>query len=171
MTAKLLCANFRLSFLKNNKTLERFLMLKSSFKIQKLIFLCFILIFSFSTVSVFGGETPSVPGTRVYFINLIEGQKIKSPYLVQLGLTSEMGIAPALADWPDTGHHHLVIDSTITNMNKSISNKHIHLHKGQTEISLKLPAGKHTIQLILGDYSHIPHDPPVMSEVINITVE
>ena len=82
-----------------------------------------------------------------------------------------MGIAPALADWPDTGHHHLVIDSTITNMNKSISNKHIHLHKGQTEISLKLPAGKHTIQMFFADYSHIPHDPPVMSEVINITVE
>ena len=146
-------------------------MSNSSFIIQKFIFLAFSLFCCFSTVSVYGGETPSVPGTKVYFINLIEGQKIKSPYLVQLGLTSEMGIAPALADWPDTGHHHLVIDSTITNMNKSISNKHIHLHKGQTEISLKLPAGKHTIQLILGDYSHIPHDPPVMSEVINITVE
>jgi hypothetical protein len=146
-------------------------MLISSFKIQKLIFLCVILLCSFSAVSVYGGETPSVPGTKVYFINLIEGQKIKSPYLVQLGLTSEMGIAPALADWPDTGHHHLVIDSTITNMNKSISNKNVHLHKGQSEISLKLPAGKHTIQLFFGDYSHIPHDPPVMSEVLNITVE
>jgi len=146
-------------------------MLISSFKIQKLIFLCVILVCSFSAVSVYGGETPSVPGTKVYFINLIEGQKIKSPYLVQLGLTSEMGIAPALADWPDTGHHHLVIDSTITNMNKSISNKNVHLHKGQSEILLKLPAGKHTIQLFFGDYSHIPHDPPVMSEVLNITVE
>ena len=146
-------------------------MLQFSYKLQKSIFLSIILFCSFSVVSVFAGETPSVPGTKVYFINLIEGQKIKSPYLVQLGLTSEMGIAPALADWPDTGHHHIIIDSTITKMNKSISNKHIHLHKGQTEISLKLPAGKHTIQVFLGDYSHIPHDPPVMSEVINITVE
>jgi len=139
--------------------------------IQKFIFFAFILFCCFSTVSVYGGETPSVPGTKVYFINLIEGQKIKSPYLIQLGLTSEMGIAPALADWPDTGHHHLIINSTITKMNKSISNKHIHLHKGQTEITLKLPTGKHTIQIFLADYSHIPHDPPVMSEVINITVE
>ena len=146
-------------------------MSNSSFIIQKFIFLAFSLFCCFSTVSVYGGETPSVPGTKVYFINLIEGQKIKSPFLVQLGLTSEMGIAPALADWPDTGHHHLVIDSTITNMNKSISNKHIHLHKGQTEITLKLPTGKHTIQICFADYSHIPHDPPVMSEVINITVE
>ena len=146
-------------------------MLISSFKIQKLIFLCVILLCSFSAVSVYGGETPSVPGTKVYFINLIEGQKIKSPYLVQLGLTSEMGIAPALADWPDTGHHHIIIDSTITNMNKSISNKHVHLGKGQTEILLKLASGKHTIQIFFGDYSHIPHDPPVMSEILNITVE
>ena len=146
-------------------------MLKCSFKIQKLIFLCFIIIYSFSIVSVYGGETPSVPGTRVYFINLIEGQKIKSPYLVQIGLTSEMGIAPALADWPDTGHHHIIVDSTIKNMNKSISSKHIHLSKGQSEISLKLPLGKHTIQIVFADYSHIPHDPPIMSEIINIIVE
>ena len=146
-------------------------MLKSSFNIHHLLLLCFIIVSSSSSLPVYGGETPSVPGTKVYFINLIEGQKIKSPYLVQLGLTSEMGIAPALADWPDTGHHHIIIDSTITNMNKSISNKHIHLYKGQTEILLKLASGKHTIQLLFGDYSHIPHDPPVMSEIINISVE
>ena len=146
-------------------------MLKYSLNIHNLLLLCFIIVSSSSSLPVYGGETPSVPGTKVYFINLIEGQKIKSPYLVQLGLTSEMGIAPALADWPDTGHHHIIIDSTITNMNKSISNKHIHLHKGQTEVSLKLASGKHTIQLLFGDYSHIPHDPPVMSEIINITVE
>ena len=146
-------------------------MLKSSFNIHNLLLLCFIIVSSSSSLPVYGGETPSVPGTKVYFINLIEGQKIKSPYLVQLGLTSEMGIAPALADWPDTGHHHIIIDSTITNMNKSISNKQIHLHKGQTEILLKLTSGKHTIQIFFADYSHIPHDPPVMSEILNITVE
>ena len=146
-------------------------MIKTSFNIQNLLLFCIIIFFSSPSVPVYGGETPSVPGTKVYFINLIDGQIIKSPYIVQLGLTSEMGIAPALADWPDTGHHHIIIDSTITNMNKSISNKQIHLHKGQTEISLKLESGKHTIQLLFGDYSHIPHDPPVMSEIINITVE
>ena len=146
-------------------------MLKSLFKIQKLIFLCFIIICSFSTVSVYGGETPSVPGTKVYFINLSEGQTIQSPYILQIGLTSQMGIAPALADWPDTGHHHILVDSTIKNMNKSISSKHIHLSKGQSEISLKLPSGKHTIQIVFADYSHIPHDPPIMSEIINIIVE
>jgi len=140
-------------------------------KILKFIFIVQSLFLYFSVSTIFGGETPSVPGARVYFINIKDGQTLKSPFLIQFGLTSEMGIAPALADWPDTGHHHLVIDSTITNMNKSISNKHIHLHKGQTEITLKLPTGKHTIQIFFADYSHIPHDPPVMSEVINITVE
>ena len=146
-------------------------MQKYLLKIQKLIFLSFSLFWYILTIPVYAGETPSVPGTKIYFINLTEGQKIKSPYLLQIGLTSEMGIAPALADWPDTGHHHILIDSTVTNMNKSISNKHVHLSRGQTEINLKLPQGKHTIQLIFADYSHIPHDPPIMSEVINITVE
>jgi len=140
-------------------------------KILKFIFIVQSLFLYFSVSTIFGGETPSVPGARVYFINIKDGQTLKSPFLIQFGLTSEMGIAPALADWPDTGHHHLVIDSTITNMNKSISNKHIHLHKGQTEITLKLPTGKHTIQIFFADYSHIPHDPPVMSEVITVNVE
>ena len=146
-------------------------MQKSVKKILKFIFIVQSLFLYFSISTIFGGETPSVPGARVYFINIKDGQTLKSPFLIQFGLTSEMGIAPALADWPDTGHHHLVIDSTITNMNKSISNKHIHLHKGQTEITLKLPTGKHTIQLFFADYSHIPHDPPVMSEIITVNVE
>ena len=120
---------------------------------------------------IFAGETPSVPGTKVYFINLIDGQTLKSPFLVQFGLTGEMGIAPALADWPDTGHHHLIINAPPPNENKAISKKQLHLHKGQTEITIKLRPGKHTLQAVLGDYSHIPHDPPVMSEVITVTVE
>jgi len=146
-------------------------MQKSMKIILKFIFIVQSLFLYFPASTVYGGETPSVPGARVYFINIKDGQTLKSPFLIQFGLTSEMGIAPALADWPDTGHHHLVIDSTITNMNKSISNKHIHLHKGQTEITLKLPTGKHTIQIFFADYSHIPHDPPVMSEVITVNVE
>ena len=146
-------------------------MQKSVKKILKFIFIVQSLFLYFSVSTIFGGETPSVPGARVYFINIKDGQTLKSPFLIQFGLTSEMGIAPALADWPDTGHHHLIIDSTITNMNKSISNKHIHMHKGQTEITLKLPPGKHTMQLVLADYSHIPHDPPVMSEIITVNVE
>ena len=130
---------------------------------------CLSLLFAVSVI--FAGETPSVPGTKVYFINIKDGQTLKSPFLVQFGLTGEMGIAPALADWPDTGHHHLIINAPPPNENKAISKKQLHLHKGQTEITIKLPPGKHTLQAVLGDYSHIPHDPPVMSEVITVTVE
>ena len=120
---------------------------------------------------IYAGDPPSVPGTKIYFINTKDGQMLKSPFLVQFGLTGEMGIAPALADWPDTGHHHLIINAATPNENKAISKKQLHLHKGQTEITIKLPPGKHTLQAVLGDYSHIPHDPPVMSEVISVTVE
>ena len=127
--------------------------------------------FLFAVSVIYAGETPSVPGTKVYFINIKDGQTLKSPFLVQFGLTGEMGIAPALADWPDTGHHHLIINAPPPNENKAISKKQLHLHKGQTEITIKLPPGKHTLQAVLGDYSHIPHDPPVMSEVISVTVE
>ena len=146
-------------------------MQKSLTRLFRFIFTLQILFWCFPAVSVYAGDSPSVPGTVVYFINLEDGQKLKSPFLIQFGLTSEMGIAPALADWPDTGHHHLIIDSPVPKPNKAISNKQIHLNRGQTEIVLKLPPGKHTLQMVLGDYSHIPHDPPVMSEVITITVE
>ena len=134
------------------------------FKIKSLILLI-------AASHTFAGDTPSVPGTKVYFINIKDGQILKSPFLVRFGLTGEMGIAPALADWPDTGHHHLIINAPPPNENKAISKKQLHLHKGETEITVKLPTGKHTLQAVLGDYSHIPHDPPVMSEVITVTVE
>ncbi len=134
------------------------------FKIKSTILL-------FAASLTYAGDTPSVSGTKVYFINIKDGQILNSPFLVQFGLTGEMGVAPALADWPDTGHHHLIINAPPPNENKAISKKQLHLHKGQTEITVKLPPGKHTLQAVLGDYSHIPHDPPVMSEVITVTVE
>ncbi|MCH2312382.1 MAG: DUF4399 domain-containing protein, partial [SAR202 cluster bacterium] len=79
------------------------------------------------------GETPSPEGAKAYFIDLKDGDNVKSPLLVRFGLTEQMGIAPALADWPDTGHFHLIIDSKPPNPNRPISNRHLHLHKGQTE--------------------------------------
>ena len=117
------------------------------------------------------GETPSPEGAKSYFINLKDGDNVKSPLLIRFGLTEQMGIAPALADWPDTGHFHLIIDSKLPNPDRPISNKHLHLHKGQTEAIVELKQGKHTLQIVMGDYSHIPHDPPVMSTKIIINVE
>ncbi|MCH2474256.1 MAG: DUF4399 domain-containing protein [Gammaproteobacteria bacterium] len=117
------------------------------------------------------GETPSPEGAKAYFIDLKDGDNVKSPLLVRFGLTEQMGIAPALADWPDTGHFHLIIDSKPPNPNRPISNRHLHLHKGQTEAIVELKQGQHTLQILLGDYTHMPHDPPVMSDRITVRVE
>ena len=117
------------------------------------------------------GETPSPEGAKAYFIDLKDGDNVKSPLLIRFGLTEQMGIAPALADWPDTGHFHLIIDSKPPNPDRPISNRHLHLHKGQTEAIVELKQGQHTLQIVMGDYSHIPHDPPVMSKQITVNVE
>ena len=117
------------------------------------------------------GETPSPEGAKAYFVDLKDGDNVESPLLVRFGLTEQMGIAPALADWPDTGHFHLIIDSKPPNPNRPISNRHLHLHKGQTEAIVELKQGQHTLQIVMGDYSHIPHDPPVMSKQITVNVD
>ena len=130
-----------------------------------------ILTLIFFPLLLIAGETPSPKGAKAYFIDLQDGDNVKSPLLIRFGLTEQMGIAPALADWPDTGHFHLIIDSKPPNPDRPISNKHLHLHKGQTEAIVELKQGKHTLQIVMGDYSHIPHDPPVMSEQITVDVE
>lgn len=121
------------------------------------------------------GETPSPAGAKVYFINLHEGDTVKSPVLIQFGLTG-MGVAPAgVHDKQNTGHHHLIIDETLEGgeLDEPIpaDEHHVHFGGGQIEKTVDLAPGKHTLQLVLGDWSHIPHNPPVMSERITITVE
>ena len=130
-----------------------------------------ILTLIFFPLLLIAGETPSPKGAKAYFIDLKDGDKVKSPLLIRFGLTEQMGVAPALADWPDTGHFHLIIDSKPPNPNRPISNRHLHLHKGQTEAIVELKQGRYTLQIVMGDYSHLPHDPPVMSEQITINVE
>lgn len=119
-------------------------------------------------------QTPSPAGAKVYIINLKDGAMVKSPFLVQFGL-SGMGVAPAGVEKPNTGHHHLLIDATLTaeELKGAIpaDDTHKHFGAGQTEVTLTLPKGKHTLQLVLGDWSHIPHAPPVMSSPITVVVE
>jgi hypothetical protein len=118
-------------------------------------------------------QTPSPEGARVYFINQKDGAEVDSPFLVQFGL-SGMGVAPAGVEKPNTGHHHLLIDATFTpeQLKEPIpaDDNHRHFGGGQTEAMVTLPKGQHTLQLMLGDWSHIPHVPPVMSAPITITV-
>jgi hypothetical protein len=119
-------------------------------------------------------QTPSPAGAKVYIINLKDGAEVTSPFLVQFGL-SGMGVAPAGVEKPNTGHHHLLIDTKMTDdeMKQPIpaDDTHKHFGGGQTEAMVTLPPGKHTLQLLLADWTHIPHSPPVMSETITITVK
>ena len=109
---------------------------------------------------------------RVYFINLEDGDEVESPFLIQFGL-SEMGIAPAGIDRENTGHHHLLINVNDLDFSKPIpaSKNHIHFGGGQTESLVELPPGDYSLQLVLGDMTHTPHTPPVVSRQINITVK
>ena len=130
--------------------------------------------------SVIAGETSSKAGTKQYFVNLLDGAVVSSPVKVIFGL-SGMGVAPAGVDSENTGHHHILIDrpplrkgedgEAEFEQNLPADKNHIHFGKGQTETMLELAPGKHTLQLVLGDKDHIPHKPPIYSEVITITVK
>ena len=108
---------------------------------------------------------------KVYFINLQDGDVLKSPFLVQFGLEGK-GIAPAGVDIKNTGHHHLLINVDEIDYSSPIpsTSQYLHFGLGQTETNLDLPPGKHKLQLILGDKQHVPHQPPLASEIIEVTV-
>lgn len=118
-----------------------------------------------------GAGTPAPKDAKVYFIAPLDGTTVESPVKIVFGL-SGMGVAPAGTQQPKTGHHHLLVDTSLKNKNAAIPKdaKHVHFGGGQTEAEVKLPPGKHTLQLVLGDAAHVPHNPPVMSEVITIEV-
>jgi hypothetical protein len=132
-----------------------------------------ILISTLLTAGSAFARTPSPEGAEAYIITPGDGDTVTSPVTVRFGLKG-MGVAPAGVNKPDTGHHHLLIDlKSPPALDKPLpaDANHKHFGGGQTEVTLELPPGKHTLQLIMGDYAHIPHDPPVMSKKITITVE
>jgi uncharacterized protein DUF4399 len=134
---------------------------------------------AFSVVSMnaplIAGETPAPEGASVYIISPADGDAISGPVTVQFGLTG-MGVAPAGVAKEKTGHHHLLLDTPMLageDLDFSIpaDENHIHFGGGQTETTLELAPGTHTLQLLVGDQNHVPHNPPIASEVITITVE
>jgi Domain of unknown function (DUF4399) len=118
-----------------------------------------------------GTRHASPPGARVYIISPLNGAYMPNTFTVRFGL-EKMGVAPAGLDKLNTGHHHLLIDAPLPPLDKPIPNDENHLHfgGGQTETNLTLPTGRHTLQLLLGDISHLPHQPPVYSDPIVIYV-
>ncbi len=117
-------------------------------------------------------RTPSPAGARVYIIAPADGAELRSPVTVQFGLLG-MGVAPAGVAAPNTGHHHLLVDvAELPALDQPLpkDEQHLHFGAGQTETTLSLAPGKHTLQLILGDQLHIAHQPPLLSNKITITV-
>jgi hypothetical protein len=141
----------------------------------------FVLISLLALAPMAGAQgTPSPEGAAVYFVNLADGQEVTSPVTVIFGLRG-MGIAPAEVAAENSGHHHLLVNRPplgegefgAEEFTLAIPNDDTHRHfgKGQTEVTLDLPPGQHTLQLVLGDAGHVPHDPPVVSDRITITVK
>jgi len=132
-----------------------------------------LLIGASSTALAHGGTSKSPEQAKVYFIEPLDGQTVSSDFTVKFGL-SGMGVSPAGIEKKNTGHHHLLIDGKkLPDMHKPLpATKHIkHFGGGQTETTLSLAPGKHTLQLLLGNYAHVPHDKAVLSKKITITVK
>ena len=131
------------------------------------------LLLAFASPAIAEG-TPSPSGASAYIVNLKDGASVKSPFLIIFGLKG-MGVAPAGTKKANTGHHHLIINEKIEGEelkeNIPADEQHIHFGGGQTETTLNLKPGTYTLQLVLGDLNHVPHNPPVMSKAIKIIVK
>ena len=116
-------------------------------------------------------QTASPKGAEVYIISPADGSVVSSPVTVKFGLKG-MGVAPAGTDRAHTGHHHLLVNAkTLPPAGKPMGSDVKHFGGGQTETSIELAPGKHTLQLIMGDMIHVPHEPAVVSKAITITVK
>jgi hypothetical protein len=117
-------------------------------------------------------RTPAPEGAQVYIISPQDGATVSSPVTMVFGLKG-MGVAPAGVEKEKTGHHHLVIDADLPAADEPVpaDDNYRHFGGGQTETTVELAPGPHTLQLIMGDQNHIPHDPPVVSDKISVTVK
>lgn len=118
-------------------------------------------------------RSPASADAKIFIRSPQDGATVTNPVVIHFGVRG-MEIAPAGEDKPNSGHYHLLIDvDTLPPMDQPIPNdgRHLHFGKGQTETTLQLPPGQHTLQLLMGDYQHIPHKPPVISNKITITVK
>src|ERR1700680_4671188 len=161
-------------FLKNMSVKE---MLMRTFIIAALV-----LAAALSAVPLASAQTPAVaaersaspPGAEASIISPKDGATVKSPVLVQFGLKG-MGIAPAGVKFENTGHHHLLVDTDLSELKLDAplpaTDKILHFGKGQTETALTLPPGKHTLELVFANYLHNSFDPPLHSKKISISVE
>ena len=127
----------------------------------------------------FIGATTAVPddtsksnsGASAYIISPLDGATVTSPVTIQFGLEG-MGVAPAGVEKLGTGHHHLIVDAPLPALNEPIpaDGNHRHFGGGQTQTTIELSPGTHSLQLLLADHYHIPHNPPIHSNIVTIEV-
>lgn len=120
---------------------------------------------------VYAQREPSPKDAAVYIIWPYDGAVIKGGFWLRMGLRN-MGVVPKGGQFPHAGHHHVLIDTELPPLDQQIPSDRNHLHfgAGETEARIELPPGTHTLQLLLGDHNHVPHDPPVYSDRITVTV-
>ena len=127
-----------------------------------------------AAVALAQDRTPAAAGAEVYFISPHNGETVHGPFTVRFGLKG-MGVAPAGVKVDNTGHHHLLVDTDFSELKLDAplpaTDKVLHFGKGQTETTLTLPKGKHTLELVFADYQHMSFDPPLHSKKITITVQ
>ena len=117
-------------------------------------------------------KTASLEGARVFFITPTDGLTVSNPITIEFGIEG-MSVVKAGDNQPNSGHHHLLIDTGLPNLDLPIpaDSQHIHFGDGSTTTEITLEPGEHTLQMLLGDHVHIPHDPPLTSDIVTITVE
>ena len=126
-----------------------------------------------ATAAMAQERTPATEGATVAIIQPADGAVVTSPVTVFFGL-SGMGVAPAGVEWDNTGHHHLLVDlDELPPLDQPLpfDDNHRHFGGGQTQATLELEPGEHTLQLLFADWQHLSFDPPILSETITITVE
>jgi hypothetical protein len=126
-----------------------------------------------SSRSFSAARTPSPPNAEAFIIWPPDGAVITGGKLwVRMGLVN-MGVCPKGINMPNVGHHHLLIDTDLPPFDEPIPSdrQHLHFGAGETDARIELPPGKHTLQLLMGDSNHVPHDPPIYSKKITITVK
>jgi hypothetical protein len=127
-----------------------------------------------ATLAVAQERTAPAPNAEVYIISPQSGATVHGPVTIRFGLKG-MGVAPAGVKFENTGHHHLIVDTDFSELKLAsplpATDKILHFGKGQTETTLTLAPGKHTLELVFADYLHMSFDPPLHSKKITITVE
>jgi len=130
------------------------------------------IVFLFAPIQSYAESYPD-ENKRLFFITPSNGEEVTNPVTIRFGIVG-MEIAPAGKNKPMSGHHHLLVNvEKLPNMKSPIpaDKNHLHFGKGQTETQLNLPSGRHTLQLLLGDYMHVPHEKPLISDKIEIIVK